>query len=328
MAAASHCYGQRLLNPFRGIVSVVEVEGADAVSRDGINWALYVHGEVERERMDDGQWREIPLPDIKYGDWCLQTELRRAPIRSAADYPEVDAAGQRLLQAIKQHADSLPFPLADRYELWLLDAASRQPLALISAAIDLDSRETPDRPDWRPGHAARSQFHAPGHHPDEAARNCDCLARCINERAGPRPAAQWFRRMPDGSGEGLETGDSCPELSGRRLPLAAFPELLLRRDWDSHEDARLVQAYQEWQAPWLLLLQQLQSDTRRWLERAARRRAMETRCQHRLYPMVLDPEGLKVILVEARLRSTAASTADSQTEMPLSPDPIYPFFNE
>ncbi|MFN2309497.1 MAG: hypothetical protein ABR553_07145 [Gammaproteobacteria bacterium] len=55
-----HCYSQRLVNPFRGILSVVETEAADAVSSDGLHWALYIHGEVEAVRMSDGSLRCRP----------------------------------------------------------------------------------------------------------------------------------------------------------------------------------------------------------------------------------------------------------------------------
>ena len=46
------CYSQRLVNPFRGILSVVETEDADAVSSDGLHWSLYIHGEIEDVRMN------------------------------------------------------------------------------------------------------------------------------------------------------------------------------------------------------------------------------------------------------------------------------------
>jgi hypothetical protein len=40
-------YSQRMLNPYHGLVQVVEIDGADAVSRDGLTWTLYLQGEQE-----------------------------------------------------------------------------------------------------------------------------------------------------------------------------------------------------------------------------------------------------------------------------------------
>ncbi len=326
--APTRCYSQRLLNPFRGIMSVVEVDGADAVSKDGIHWSLYVHGEVDRELGEDGHWREIPLPDIKYGTWSAETGLKRAPIRSVADYEEIDTTGQRVLGAIKANCASLPFPISDHFELWLLAADDFLPLTLIAAATEHESRETPERPAWRPGKAAREQFHGPDHELVDAEADCEALARIVNDRAGLQPVAQWFRRRLDGIGEGMEINSAAETMPRRNLPAEAFPELLLRDDWHNPEDGALIRAYLDWQSPWLLLLQTLHTDTRRRLERAARQRAIETSRQHHLYPTVIDPDGLKVALVEARLRSAVSPPAKDDEEMPLSPDPIYPFFNE
>ena len=63
----SHCYSHRMLNPFHGTVNVVDIGGADAVSRDGVHWALYLQGQVDRELADDGSPFEVALPDIKFG---------------------------------------------------------------------------------------------------------------------------------------------------------------------------------------------------------------------------------------------------------------------
>jgi hypothetical protein len=36
------CYSQRMLNPFRGIVSCIRYKSADAVTADGKHWDIYV----------------------------------------------------------------------------------------------------------------------------------------------------------------------------------------------------------------------------------------------------------------------------------------------
>lgn len=62
-----NCYSQRLINPFRGILSVVATEDADAVNSDGIHSALYIQRELEEIRMSDGSQCDVILPDTKLG---------------------------------------------------------------------------------------------------------------------------------------------------------------------------------------------------------------------------------------------------------------------
>ena len=36
------CYSERILNPFRGVMNVIALDDAEAVTTDGVNWLLYV----------------------------------------------------------------------------------------------------------------------------------------------------------------------------------------------------------------------------------------------------------------------------------------------
>ncbi len=76
-------FSQRMLNPYHGIVNVVEITGVDAVCRDGVNWMLYIQGVTEIERWDDGAERKVSLPDIKFGTWSRTAGLKRAAERMA-----------------------------------------------------------------------------------------------------------------------------------------------------------------------------------------------------------------------------------------------------
>jgi hypothetical protein len=125
-------YAERMLNPFHGVVNVVEISGADAVSRDGRIWTLYVHG--ERATLEDDPWTGVQTPDTKFGIWSASDGLRRAPVRSSADYATLQSRGLQLLAAVEHNSRRLPFPLVDRHELWLLDAKTRLPLALLQSA--------------------------------------------------------------------------------------------------------------------------------------------------------------------------------------------------
>lgn len=325
-ASFPRCYSQRLLNPYRGIANVVEVEQADAVTQDGVHWSLYVHGEIDHAVMDDGSVRAIALPDVKFATWSRRTGLKRAPVRDVTDYDRVDALGSRLLAALKTRAEAVPFPLSDCYELWLLSADTGRPLALLDSACGPEGLELPERPEWRPGQAAREQFRPP-RAPEEALCPAEALARRVNAAAGPAPSCRWFRRLPDGSGEPAD--GRRPESERKGIPVSAgfFPVLNLDETWSDAGTSALVRSYLDWQAPCLLQLQNLSRPMRERLERAARERPEETSRQWRLFPQVLDNEGLTVVLVEAKLRGSTATDRPA-AEMPLSPDPIYPFFNE
>jgi hypothetical protein len=296
-----------MLNPFHGTVNVLDIGGADAVSRDGLRWSLCLQGQVDRELADDGSEVEVALPDIKFGTWSEAEGLRRAPVRSVVDYAWLDALGSQLLAAVKQRSPGVPFPAGDRYEYWLLDGQTGLPLALLASACCAAEMTQPQGLDWRPGEAARQYFRAPsrgGYGTAAAEPHADLLAGLIRAAAGARPAAQWFLRDAMGPGQGLEGVGLDPAWIGRHLPAASFPELLLRVDWPRECDARLVRDFFDWQAPWLLTLQSLSETSRANLEQIGFRQALRVAQLYRLYPVILDEYRLRAALVEARLRTS------------------------
>lgn len=320
-----NCYSQRLVNPFRGILSVVETEDADAVSSDGVHWALYIHGEIEDVRMSDGSLRDVMLPDIKFGDWSARDGLKRSPVRNVADLDRLDAIGTHLLDAVKRAVDQLPFPLRDQDELWLLDHADR-PLALLSVAVDETKRETPQNLVWRPGEVAKTGFISSHARDDSGAGRSagQCVEDLVNRACGPQPRAQWFWRSTDGAGIGQEGVDIDIALIGRSLVCCEFPPLLLATAWANAAELDLLNDFLAWQAPWLLQLQHLDRATRGRLEQQAVRRASEIAKCHRLYPEVIDATRLTAARVEARLREvseidTSAAAEDFAVDVTLIP---------
>ena len=303
IARMPNCYSQRLVNPFRGILSVVENETADAVSSDGVHWALYIQGEIEDVRMSDGSLREVVLPDIKFGDWSAGGGLKRSPVRNVADLERLDAIGTDLLDAVKQAAGHLPFPLRDQDELWLLDDADR-PLALLEVATDEAKRETPQSLLWRPGEMAKKRFASPhAHDTAHTERSAgQCVEDLVNHACGARPRAQWFWRSSDGAGIGQEGVGIDVALVGRSLACSEFPPLLLATAWADATERALLDDFLAWQAPWLLQLQNLDHATRVRLEQQAAQRVDEIAKCHRLYPEILDPNRITAARVEARLR--------------------------
>ncbi|MEN8175983.1 MAG: hypothetical protein ABFS23_09485 [Pseudomonadota bacterium] len=313
-------YAQRMLNPYHGIINVVEIEGADAVTRDGVEWMLYLQGAAEEDQLEDGTLNLCPMPDIKYGTWSEATGLKRAPVRSVVDFESVEARGQTLLSAVKSSTPDGPFPLTDCYELWLLESGSRRPIALLESTCE-SSGDPSCAPSWRPGQASHREFVSrrieetmeTGDRPAATATgHASLLEQAVNSAAGDPPVAQWFLREPGGSGRAV-TGQNLPEASGSRaLPREAFPELMLATEWADERVRILAEDFVAWQAPWLLQLQHLGADTRSRLERAARRRALLTASLHHLYPTIMDPKQIRAALVEARLRAHEPATGESE----------------
>lgn len=280
-------YARRRVNPYRGVVHVLDLGEATAHTSDGLTWHL---------RAEDGQGLMRPI-----GVW-VEGEGVRAGTRIPAE----------LIEALRHHPP-LPFKLADRMELWLLDKEQGLPLALL--ASELPSRYRPDRiePEWHPFTLSYTGFRSEALSRREEgtatsdSRHRDWLARTVNSAARPYPAAQWFQRRPDGGGEGraglrLETA-----WQQRTLPAQAFPELLVRTSWNNRLEQSVIKEYHTWLAPLLLLLPELSDATREWLEAAACRRPAWLARVHRLIPRVLDRARLNAALVAARLEVSAGT---------------------
>lgn len=69
------CYAQRLLNPFRGVMNIIEYQGAEAVTIDGIHWDIYVRDTELVEDLENAS--RIQTSDIRYGSWSEQEGLKR-----------------------------------------------------------------------------------------------------------------------------------------------------------------------------------------------------------------------------------------------------------
>jgi hypothetical protein len=175
----------------------------------------------------------------------------RSPLRNPADYEFVDHVGRYLLEVLKEKAGLMPFPLQDRYELWLLDTAFDLPLALIGSVCQRGDIDEAPPLRWRAGIHAEEHFRVlPAL--DEALRGekpARRLERVVNGAAGPRLRAQWFYRSEKGCGQALVGIHTEPPLDGRVLPPEAFPEQQLRSHWPDETEQTLVRAYLDWQSP-------------------------------------------------------------------------------
>jgi len=215
----------------------------------------------------------------------------------------MEAMGAVVYEHLLRVHDQVPFPFADRFELWLLDREDR-PLALLQSAVRAADMALDHVPCWRAGIMARERF-ATGAIEDLADGGgppAEYLERYLNGLAGPHPAAQWFERGALGAGTGLRGIGLAPGLEGRELPADAFPRLLLSDLDHDGPHGRLVDDFRAWLAPWLLTLASLDLATRARLEGQARAQALAVQAQHRLYPEIAEESTVRAALVEARLR--------------------------
>jgi hypothetical protein len=277
-----------------------------------VRWDVYVANDQLREGVKT--LREIQVSDIRYGSWTRDQGLKRGPLYPSEDFRRLEAMGATVYEHLLEVHDRIPFPFADRFELWLLDRGGL-PLALLQSVVRPQDMDLRFAPQWRPGIAARERFTsasadalAPRH--GGATSAADCLARYVGSLAGERPCAQWFRRDPDGSGNALQGTGPSPLPEGSVLPSEDFPLLMISERGHDEAHRRLIEEFFAWQAPWLLTLGHLGTPTRRRLEQQARSQALLVAAQHRLYPEAADRSVMNAILVEAALRQAQPPAAN------------------
>lgn len=291
-------YSLRRLSPYLGTVQVIETSGMRALSPDGITWQVQIaHSDASASRR---------LRNSVFGTWRAD---------GSGDLIETERTS-RFVGVLRDHP-RLPFVLADRMELWLLDAETHAPLALLAASLPLrrPPRRVPTR--WIAVSAQGAGFVSPslavqqaaGLIPESGASHGDLLARVVREAAGEPARAQWFLRDDAGGGEGLVGIHLHASLEGRQLPRSAFPDLIVREHWSSEISADLVRDYHAWLAPFLLTHPDLERAVRERLEAAACRQADKLYRLRYLLPEAVNPERIKVALVEAVLRGATAPSA-------------------
>lgn len=281
-------FARRRVNPYRGVIQMVEAGDASARSLDGETWQLFT---------DDGYGRARLA-----GVWHARDGLRLGQAGAVAG----------LVAALEARPPGA-FPFFDLWEHWLLERETGLPLALIGAARQFEPREAARDAQWHPFVLNYTGFHSAALAERDAVGggtpHREALARMVNAHARPYAMTQWFRRDQGGTGEG-EGGARLPhEWRGRRLAAADFPELLVRDEGSRAGNSRLEQSviadYHAWLAPLLLLWPRLSDARRAALEQAA---CARPKWLARVYPLLsrkIDAERLTAAVVAARLLDAA-----------------------
>ena len=314
--ALIHKHAVRLLNPFRGVMNIIEYKGAEAVTIDGVNWDIYVK-DMSLTR-DLEQSPNMLITEIRFGHWSHSSGLRRGSIYPSEDFDEMEQQGLVVYEYLLQHARDIPFTLDDDFELWLLDH-NEQPLALLGSSFSAN-RLYYDLPlSWTAGMACKDFF---THKLNDKATQqpfTALLESTVKSMAGKSPQAQWFHRQHDIS-IGLSGIELSQSLEGRELENDYFPEFFIPEVIQTDIDNFIFDDYLDFLAPYLLTLSTLSIQQRSRYEQQAATQALCVERLHRLYPDIQQQKYINSARIEARLRgSSAEAPADDNT---LSPEYI------
>ncbi len=284
-------------------MNIISIGGADAVTIDGSNWTLYIHDSFDCPTDDPEEFFEIEMPDIRFGDWNVESGLKRSPLIASYHYSEIQAIGNALLDTVEKHAEHCPYPFKDKYELWLLDEKTSEPLALLDSVCNEAEIHSPENLAWEAGLRCKQEFLQEFSLTDKQSSSAgDLLNRIINQRAGKHPSAQWFYRDNFDYGKGVGGINLKEDQAGRELSARLFPKMLVQQQWMHKPDETLVEAFINWLSPYLLVLDFIRDAQREVLELHAKQHALLVDKMYPLYPKVINQKAINAARVEARMR--------------------------
>jgi len=292
-------YAIRRVNPFLGVMQVVEAEEGRALTCNGVVWEILVRA------TRGSSWHGLGRDDKKktyyrFGMWSMDDGLmKRASVPGAdQDYFELASRCETLVEYVRARHHQLPFDLEDNLELWLLDRDSQRPLALLSSLVPGASLPSPEPRYWSSCIGAGG---SPGQRRFPQARD---LETQVKQRAGFNIRKYWIRRLPG--------GDGVVETTGASIQADQFPALLLDENWVNDEEQLRVREYIKWISPSLLTLQHIDNDTRTRLENNLNVQAISIEHHWHLYPEIIDHKLLKAARVQSKIESSSRRAVDSK----------------
>ena len=290
----TRCYALRRLNPFLGLLEVIETPYGRATSSNGLVWDIQLlsDGPTDWGSLNRGERAQAWY---RYGLWSEREGLIQRPLAAQSHDRQLRHNSERLIEQVCLNLDHLPFPLADSRELWLLDERQREPLALLHALLPGATPPRPEPRHWsgclgRLGVAAQRRF--------PQVRE---LESQVKARAGFNLSRVWVRWNADRTA--ILDSDAGLRLDGD------LPVFGIREDWRDPEDQSRVQRYIDWTAPALLTLPYLSDAQRARLESRISAQAASIEYHWRLYPKVLDSNKLTAARVQASLQASHGGPA-------------------
>jgi len=282
-------YAIRRVNPFLGVLQIIETSGGRAISSNGVVWEI----ELRTERSN--AWGSLNqgikgAVFYRFGLWSADEGLVNRPLAPDLDSGDMKTQYDFLIECVQARIQYIPFKLIDNRELWLFDGQSQQPLALLASLSPETKPPSPEPRIWKSSLGANgvaSQFRYP---------ESKALEELIKQTASSNTCKYWVTREDDGSG--------IVELNDQHITLNTFPPFLITEQWSKEDDVSLVSDYIAWIAPSLLTLHSLSITERKRLERYLNIQAISVEHHWHLYPEVIDEKKLKAARVQCRLQKT------------------------
>jgi len=282
-------YAIRRVNPFLGVLQVIETEGGRAISSNGVVWEI----ELRTER--SGAWGSLNqgvkgAAYYRFGLWSADEGLIHRPLAPHLDGGELTSQCDFLIECVEARLQYIPFRLIDNRELWLFDRHDKQPLVLLASLVPGSKPPSPEPKYWKSclgANGVASQYR----YPDSIM-----LENLIERTASSNICKHWITRDQNGSG--------MLEENGERIKQDEFPSFLICEDWPNEDDATLVKDYIAWIAPSLLSLQHLSKIERHRLEGYLNVQAVSVEYHWHLYPETVDDKKLTAARVQCRLQKT------------------------
>ena len=285
---AVRSYAIRRVNPFLGVMQIVEAEEGRALSCNGVVWEILVRA------TQGSTWESLGRGNKKktyyrFGMWSLDDGLMKRASSPAADqdYFELASRCDALIEYVRERHHQLPFDLEDNLELWLFDRDNRQPLALLSTLVQGSSLPSPEPRYWSSCIGANG---SPSQRRFPQARDLETQVR---QRAGFNIQKYWIKRLPG--------GDGIVENTGSSIPADQFPVLLLDENWENGEEQIRAREYLKWISPSLLTLQRLDNNTRSRIENNLNVQAISIEHHWHLYPVIINQKLLKAARVQSKI---------------------------
>lgn len=282
-------YAIRRVNPFLGVLQVIETSGGRAVSSNGVVWEI----ELQAER--SGMWGSLNQDTkesvyYRFGLWSEDEGLVNRPLAPHLDREKLTSQYEFLISSIKERLQYIPFKLIDTRELWLFDKQEQRPLVLLASLKPGDKPPSPEPKYWKSCLGAKgvaSQYRFPG---------AGDLEKLIERAASSNICKYWINRDDNGGGILERNGDS--------IKVSELPSFLICEDWQNEEHVSLVDDYIAWIAPSLLSLQHLTKAERDRLEIQLNVQAVSVEHHWHLYPETVDEKRLIAARVQCRLQKT------------------------
>jgi len=285
---AVRSYAIRRVNPFRGVMQVIEAEEGRALSCNGVVWEILVRARQSNARDCPGRDNQRKIY-YRFGMWSMDDGLLQRANSPAEDQDYFDLATkcEALVEYVRAHHQRLPFKLEDNRELWLFDSDNQSPLALLASLQPGASLPTSEPGDWSCCIGANG---SPSQRRFPQARDLETQVR---QRAGFNINKYWIKRLAGGDGVVETTGDA--------ISANQFPVLLLEENWANDEEQWRACEYIKWISPSLLSLQHLDKGTRTRIENNLNVQAISIEHHWHLYPEIINQKLLKAARVQSRI---------------------------